>query len=353
MWDSPSNPRSQLVDLVAPFSTIGIIGIDKNVGKTTVLCHLINTYRDTKLGLTSIGRDGEEKDLIYSTKKPMIYVRAGTLIATAKNALLQSCDISMKIHDVTSLNTPLGHIVIAEAMSDGYVELSGPSYNEQLEVICKRFKGFGTEKIIVDGALNRMGTLASSVIDGGILVTGAAFNRQMYKVIDETKKVKELLSLPLPSSTIKKQYTELMDDNKVVWMNENGHYRSIPVDTTLGVHQLILNEKKEGDSYLFIKGALTDALVSGLINRTKKNEPFRIIIQDGTKVFLTNPTYELLQKSAIELNCVYNIPIAAVAYNPRSPYGYSFDEQEFYEGLKAKVSGPIINVLGGESFESI
>ncbi|WP_105615843.1 lysine 5,6-aminomutase reactivase subunit KamB [Vallitalea okinawensis] len=338
---------------MAPFSTIGIIGIHKNVGKTTVLCHLIENFSQIKLGLTSIGRDGEEKDLIYSTSKPKIYVKTGTIIATAKNSLLQSCDISKKIHDVTPLHTPLGPIVIAEAMSDGYVELSGPSYNEQMEVICKYLKKFGAEKLLIDGALSRVGTLASSMIDGAVLVTGAAFDRRMDKVIDETKKVKELLSFPIANPLIQKRYKDIMVDHKVVWMNEKGSYRPIPVDTTLGFHQCILNEKKDDDSYLLIKGALTDSLVSGLINKVKKNDTLRIVIQDGTKMFVMNSTYELFKKSRIEINSLYNIPIAAVTYNPYSPYGYSFNEQDFYEGLKAKVSGPIINVLGGESFESI
>ena len=36
------------------------------------------------LGLTSIGRDGESTDVVTGTEKPGIFVREGTLIATAR-----------------------------------------------------------------------------------------------------------------------------------------------------------------------------------------------------------------------------------------------------------------------------
>lgn len=45
------------------------------------------------LGLTSIGRDGESTDVVTGTEKPGIFVREGTLIATARDmAAAGRCD---------------------------------------------------------------------------------------------------------------------------------------------------------------------------------------------------------------------------------------------------------------------
>ena len=43
---------------------ISIIGLAKNVSKTTTLNYIIKNLEGYRLGLTSIGRDGEKYDVI-------------------------------------------------------------------------------------------------------------------------------------------------------------------------------------------------------------------------------------------------------------------------------------------------
>jgi len=68
--------------------TMSIVGMCKNAGKTTMLNWMLTGghLRGT-LGLTSIGRDGESTDVVTGTEKPGIFVKEGTLIATAKDML--------------------------------------------------------------------------------------------------------------------------------------------------------------------------------------------------------------------------------------------------------------------------
>ena len=63
-----------LYELTEGYSSVSIIGMCKNAGKTTVLNGLISAcMRNAEvLGLTSIGRDGERSDLVTNTKKPEI-----------------------------------------------------------------------------------------------------------------------------------------------------------------------------------------------------------------------------------------------------------------------------------------
>lgn len=89
--------------------------MEKNVGKTTLLNKLINDIGTKKvLGITSIGRDGEEVDVVTNTDKPRIYVRQGSIIATGRNCL-GKCDIKEVLYMLQIPTTPMGDIVLLRA----------------------------------------------------------------------------------------------------------------------------------------------------------------------------------------------------------------------------------------------
>ncbi len=184
-----------IFDMIQKYDSISIIGMNKNVGKTTTLNHILREARGRiSLGLTSIGRDGEELDRVTATEKPKIYIEEGTIIATAKQCLLNS-DITREILKTTGFNTPMGEIIICRALSDGYVDLGGPSVNSYMVEICDELKRFGSELVIVDGALSRKTFASPSITNATILSTGAALSRSMLKVIEETSHTVKLLSL--------------------------------------------------------------------------------------------------------------------------------------------------------------
>lgn len=85
-----------LYELIKPYSSVSLIGMCKNAGKTTVLNRLIKDCRrmDEGIALTSIGRDGERSDLVTNTKKPEIFVYDGTIIATAEKLLFAGGNLS-------------------------------------------------------------------------------------------------------------------------------------------------------------------------------------------------------------------------------------------------------------------
>ena len=175
------------------YKRISIIGMEKNVGKTTLLNKLIADIGKTKkLGLTSIGRDGEDIDVVTNTDKPRIYVREGSIIATGRDCL-SKCDITKEILYVTNFTTPMGSIVLVRALSDGYVDIAGPSYNKQVKIVVELMEKFGSEISIVDGALGRKSTAISDVSEATILSTGAALSLDMTKVVDETKKTEQVI----------------------------------------------------------------------------------------------------------------------------------------------------------------
>ena len=174
---------------------ISIIGLAKNVSKTTTLNYIIrNIGEDVVLGLTSIGRDGEKYDAITKLPKPQIYVKKGTYVATAEQCFEHS-GIKFKIIKKTGFNTPLGQIMILKALDEGFIELAGPSINNQLFKICVDLKSLGCNLILVDGAFDRRSYATPLISDATILSTGASVSKNMKEVIDLTIHTIELLTL--------------------------------------------------------------------------------------------------------------------------------------------------------------
>ena len=186
-----------LFELVAPYTTLCLAGMCKNAGKTTALNALIRgaRARGVSLALTSIGRDGEREDLVTGTNKPPIYLTGGTLFATARG-LLPKCDATGEILDMTGIHTPLGEVAILRALSDGFVELAGPSMRDQIVSLTEQLKGFGAQKVLIDGALFRRSLCDPEAAEGVILSTGASYGPDMEKTAADTAFVAELLTLP-------------------------------------------------------------------------------------------------------------------------------------------------------------
>ena len=74
----------KLLKLFEGHDTVSIIGMEKNVGKTTVLNAILEECWGIKqVALTSIGRDGEDTDRVTYTHKHKIEVEKGSILATA------------------------------------------------------------------------------------------------------------------------------------------------------------------------------------------------------------------------------------------------------------------------------
>ena len=97
-----------LYDLSTKYKTLSIVGMAKNAGKTTALNYLIEEAMDEgiRLGITSIGRDGETQDLVTGTEKPRIYLDQDTIV-TVPTQLYDMADAGMEILKKTRYSTPM------------------------------------------------------------------------------------------------------------------------------------------------------------------------------------------------------------------------------------------------------
>lgn len=327
------------------YKRISIIGMEKNVGKTTLLNKLIADIGKTKkLGLTSIGRDGEDVDVVTSTDKPRIYVREGSIIATGRDCLTK-CDITKEILYVTNFTTPMGSIVIVRALSDGYVDIAGPSYNKQVKIVVELMEKFGSEISIVDGALGRKSTAISDVSEATILSTGAALSLDMPKVIDETKKTVYFLRLDEVDENIKEKIKNFKDE-KAVLFYKNGEVAILEVSNSIDLSNILKEYLTKDLEYFYIRGAVTPKIIEALINSRGNYENITLLAEDGTKFFLNSSLLNKSKLSGIEFKVLNKINLLFVTINPHSPLGVDFDKEEFKTRLQKEISVPVINVRG-------
>ena len=292
--------------------TLSIVGMCKNAGKTTVLNRLLSENAPERvLGLTSIGRDGESVDVVTGTEKPGIFVREGTLIATAKDMLALS-DVTMEILHTTGIPTPLGEVVLVRARSAGSVQLAGPSITSQLKTVSDLFFSFGAEQVFIDGALGRKSLGARAVADGLILCTGASYDRRMEKVVQDTANAFRIMNL-------KKAET-------------------VPAESDLPLGDVL---KANGEA--LIPGALTDSQVLPLL-KSGALKKARLVVKDPSKVLLSPDTLEKLTARNVALETVESARTLFITVNPVSAYGWNFDPDAFRSAMQAAVDVPVINV---------
>ncbi|AVQ21157.1 hypothetical protein A2U10_01530 [Fusobacterium necrophorum subsp. funduliforme] len=326
---------------------ISIIGMEKNVGKTTLLNQLILDIADQKtLALTSIGRDGEEVDVVTSTHKPKIFVYPGTIVATARDCLA-NCDITKEILYTTNFTTPMGNIVVVRAITGGYVDIAGPSYNKQIKEILNIMESFGAEISIVDGALGRKSSAIGEVTDATVLATGAAFSLDMSKVIEETKKTTILLNLPEFSGE-KKEIESWMSKARVVIQQKDGTVIFLKAISTMDSVQEIKEYLKKDLENVFVRGAVTSRFLDVFIKNRGNFDHVNLVAIDGTRFFISYQEYQKALACNLSFYVMNTIHLLFVSCNPHSPLGVDFPKKEFQNKLQQEILCHVIDVKEGE-----
>ena len=333
-----------LLDAVKKHKVISIIGLSKNVSKTTSLNHVIKLLKDKHtIGITSIGRDGEPYDAITQLPKPKIIVENGTIFATAEDSLKNS-DIKNELMKTTDFTTPLGTINIYKALSKGYVELAGPSMNKQLKDLCNDMRKIGCDVIFIDGAFDRRSFATPLISDATILSTGASVSRSMEKVVDLTSHICDLFTLDtIKDEKIRKISKKILLDAPVGVINADYSYRKLHISTALGASKLIFDQLTKDSKYLVIKGAITDSILNESLVKNKIKK-ITIITTDPTKLFISKQVYYKFIKKEGILKVLDRINLIAITVNHTSPLGYEFENNKFLRLLRERINIPIFNL---------
>lgn len=321
-----------LAPLVGDASTVTVIGLCKNAGKTTALCRLIAELEGETLAMTSVGRDGERTDVVTGTEKPEIWVRAGTLFATARG-LLPQCDVTVQALAVTDVHTPLGQVAVLRALSDGWVQLAGPSAVGQLEPLERTFRELGARRVLIDGAAGRK-SLAAAGNGCAILCVGASMEGTMEHIAAETAHVCALFG----AQTITLEH----QNARFALFDAAG----APLELKLGADgQPEWKELPGQDCILWVRGGVTGAMLRTLAQR---GAPVSVAAPDATHFLFDRSAAELFARRGGRLRVERAIPIAAVCANSWSAYGRHLGREEFLKILRGAVALPVVDVRGDE-----
>src|SRR5438105_8281980 len=119
----------------ANISRLALIGLSKNVGKTTTTNHLLETllseklYRPTELALTSLGLDGEATDALTGLPKPRYVPQAGLIVATTADLLRRAEQEGAQLEYLMQLpgRTALGPVMLVRVLHPGQIIIAGPT----------------------------------------------------------------------------------------------------------------------------------------------------------------------------------------------------------------------------------
>lgn len=320
--------------------TVAIAGAQKNTGKTTTLNFFIRMLQRAAIGVTSVGRDGEQADLVTHTSKPRIYINSGTIVATAKRFLIDS-DATFEILSMSGIGTAVGEIVLAKSRSCGFIELAGPSVSKQLASVCETMRGFGASPILIDGALSRKTFAVPDVADACIYCTGGAVSCDVESLVKKTRHELNLLTVRRTDEATAARFDEVMKDASLAFIYRDHTEKSGA--SAIGVQKEMVNRWSDDLNAVFVKGALTNRFLINVMDCPDYGR-VRLVAQDGTKLFFSDSVFQRFLNRGGNLTVKKEIRLLGVSVNPTSPDGGRFNFERFLYLLKQETSVPIFNL---------
>jgi hypothetical protein len=321
-----------LSELIAPVKRLALVGLAKNTGKTQTLAAILNEHAvaGARVGVTSIGRDGEARDVIDARiAKPAIRLQAGSLVAST-GGLLRASGLAHERLAQTGMRTPLGEVVIARLDEPGAVEVAGPSAAQDVCAVSEAMAQLGAERVLIDGAIDRRAASSPAVADGLVMATGAVLGEEIEQVLTATRDAVELVRLP-----------RFAADDEVALAGR------LVLNAEPAAIAALLREHPHADTFL-VEGALGERFLEGLLGarRERAGRGLRIVVGDPTKVFLSRRGPSWYGRQGIAIGVLRTIDLRAITVNPVAPQSHRFESRQLRELIAAAVPDvPVLDVL--------
>ena len=329
------------IQTIKQFDSVAIVGMAKNTGKTTCLNYVVHRLHEEgrKIALTSIGVDGEERDVLYDTPKPRIVLQEEMVFITSEKDFEQR-EFPAKILSVSERATPLGCLITARAKGSGKVTLSGPSDSTWLQAMIAAMPDYGVEITLVDGALSRMSLASPAVTDAMILCTGAACSAQLPELIRRTKFRCHLINLPRVSAYLSELLFPFMSG---VWLMTEKDEAIEKIAGTVFTFDNDLEQPLPENPAIYAAGAVTDRFLKSLYAHARGN--VRLIVRDFTKLFVSAPTCDRFIRKGGKIEVLQKAKLIAVCTNPVSPEGARLNPLLLREQMQEALQLPVYDIL--------
>jgi hypothetical protein len=328
--------------------SLAVIGLVKNAGKTTVVNALMANCAH-RFGLTSLGLDGERTDNLTGLAKPRIAPPADTLVATTRGSLDRS-KYSLPVIRELPFATPLGRVVIGAATGQGQVEVSGPTTLREVRATVDELLALGAEQVLVDGAINRLGSASPRVSDALIMATGGMVADTLDEVVETTSATLEMLMLPEASPETQGLVAKPdLSMARAVSVDGRGVKSTLELDTVVGEGVTVAREVERRKTHtLFIGGALTEEFVDDFTRVLPPRRRLRVVVRDATVLVLPPATVSRFRRRGIDLEVMHRLRVLAVTANPfRVPNPYN--PHLFFRAIADAVGdrAPVFDVVNG------
>ncbi len=343
-----------LSELTASTRRLALVGLAKNTGKTEALAALLRELeaKGRRVGVTSVGRDGEERDVIDSRiEKPRVLLPAGSLVATT-DGLLRASDIPHELLEDTGVRTPLGRVLLARLEGVGAIEVAGPNAAADVRAVSDAMLAHGAEQVLIDGAIDRRAASSPNVADGLVIATGAVLDNDIDEVVLQTRDAVALVRLASVDDDAETapRLRELAAGGESVIVGEDLEPAPLPPRFLLSadsdqIAQLL--DENPAARWLLVAGALPERFLRGLLRPVReRRRELIVIVADPTKVFLWKRGPEWYQRRGVALRTLDRIALEAITVNPVAPQSHRFDSAQL-RGLLAEAipDVPIFDVL--------
>lgn len=348
----------------ANISRLSLIGLSKNVGKTTTTNHLLETllrqnlYRAENLAITSLGLDGEAIDALTGLPKPRYVPQAGILVATTENFIQQAESEGAQFEHLLRLpgRTALGPVMLARVLHPGRIVVAGPTLLRELRSALDQLWVYGARLSIIDGAINRLGASAPNVTDACIVCTGTSAGATPELVARRTADV--FARLTVPQSIWTDEYKKLLPERRLLMFSSDRKDELTSPFTDQSEPAIKARWIVEGmqtfhHAIYLLRGALTEELSRGLLGQLTQ-EPLpphhaELVVSDGTKIFCHSVTLQRLAARGLQVSVASSIQVLALTINPFTPE-YTCTPQRLLDTLVRELPAPrppIVDVVSG------
>jgi len=243
---------------------IYVIGNAKNVGKTTVLKHVV--AKESSACVTSIGLDGERFDSLTGGLKPSITLDANSRVVTAERFLDAH---RFEIIQHVEHNPIVGDIFLARVLLKSDVIVAGATFKAINALM--NVKGF--DVVVVDGALDRL-IHAGFADDSQLAVVVGEGSPAVgeHEVVSWLIKVLSLLHIPLAPQDVK---AKLQNSHSLKFLDSSGNVVEIKAKSLLGED---VDLRKLGSGWLYVPGILFSSVAKRFCNiKFCLSNPFALV----------------------------------------------------------------------------
>jgi hypothetical protein len=329
---------------------IGVLGLAKNTGKTVAVGTLIRElgYSGRRIGITSIGRDGEEVDAINSEiRKPRVYCPPGTLVATTE-PLLRRSQIPHRILVDTGIRTPLGQVVVAGLRSGGELEIAGPSSALGLRAVSEEMLARGVDAVVVDGSIDRRAVAGPLVSDAVVFATGAVLGQAIEDVAAATARAFGWASVPVTEDMRIRELGAAAP--RCTLLVQGDEVRELPPTFALTVEpgdvRSLLRGSSDEEPVMLVGGVLPERLLEALAFQRRGN-PVRVVAADPTMVFTKSKTIGWYRRKGVAIEVLRSARLGAVTVNPTLPPSLRLNSELLRKAIREHLRHqvPIMDVL--------